>query len=138
MAKVIRFGVSLDKDLSKKFDAHIRAKKYRNRSEALRDLIREELVRTEWLKGGEVAGTVTLVYNHHKRELINKLTDIQHDFHSLIVSSQHVHLDHDNCLEIIVAKGKPEDIKNLSCRLQATKGVKFAALTAATTGKSLT
>ena len=138
MSGLIRFGISLEKELLTKFDKHIRAKNYRNRSEAIRDLIREELVKAEWLKGDEVTGAITLVYDHHKRELVNKLTDIQHDFCESIVSSQHIHLDHSNCLEIIVIKGKPKEVKKLANMLKSTKGVKFSTLTAATTGKGLT
>lgn len=137
MPGLARFGISLEEKLLAKFDRHIRKKNYQNRSEALRDLIREELVKTEWLKGKEVAGAVTLVYDHHKRELINKLTDIQHDFHGLIISSQHTHLDHNNCLEIVVVKGEPQKIEKLAYKLKSTKGVKYGALTTATTGKEL-
>ena len=138
MSELVRFGMSLEKGLLAKFNKHIKGKNYKNRSEALRDLIREELVKTEWLKGKEVAGAITLVYNHHKRELVNKLTDVQHDFHELIISTQHIHLDYSNCLEIVVVKGKPENLKKLADKLKSAKGVKFSTLTAATTGKALT
>ena len=138
MSEVVRFGVSLDKNLLGRFDRHLKEKKYSNRSEALRDLIREALVREEWVKGKEVAGAVTLVYNHHRRELVNKLTDIQHDFSELIVSSQHVHLDADDCLEIIAVRGEAKRIKLLADKMKATKGVKHGTLTMATTGKELT
>ncbi len=137
MPGIVRFGVSLEKKLLEKFDALIKEKSYPNRSEAIRDLIREDLVKREWVRGKEVAGAITLVFDHHRRELLNKLTDIQHHFHHLIVSSQHVHLDHDNCLEIIVVKGKPEEARKLSNALRATKGVKYGALSIATTGKEL-
>ena len=138
MSEVVRFGVSLDKNLLGRFDRHLKEKKYSNRSEALRDLIREALVREEWVKGKEVAGAVTLVYNHHRRELVNKLADIQHDFSELIVSSQHVHLDADDCLEIIAVRGEAKRIKLLADKMKATKGVKHGTLTMATTGKELT
>jgi len=137
MSEIVRFGVSLEKELLKKFDNLIRGKSYLNRSEAIRDLIRENLVKKEWTVGKEVAGAITLVFDHHKRELMNTLTDIQHDHHHLIVSSQHIHLDHDNCLEIIVVKGKPEETRELTNKLRATKGVKYGALSIATTGKEL-
>jgi CopG family nickel-responsive transcriptional regulator len=137
MPGIVRFGVSLEKELLEKFDALIKEKSYPNRSEAIRDLIREYLVKREWIKGKEVAGAITLVFDHHRRELLNKLTDIQHHFHHLIISSQHVHLDHDNCLEIIVVKGRPEEARKLSNALRATKGVKYGALSIATTGKEL-
>ena len=137
MSDIIRFGVSLEKELLEKFDKLSKEKQYPNRSEAIRDLIREELVKREWVEGKEVAGAITLVFDHHKRELMNTLTDIQHDFYQLIISSQHVHLDHDNCLEIIVVRGKPVGVKELADKLRATKGVKYGSLSIATTGKEL-
>jgi len=137
MSDIIRFGVSLEKELLQKFDKLIKEKKYSNRSEAIRDLIRENLVKREWIEGKEVAGAITLVFDHHKRELMNTLTDIQHDFHTLIISSQHIHLDHDNCLEIIIVRGKPKEVRELADKLRATKGVKYGSLSIATTGKEL-
>jgi CopG family nickel-responsive transcriptional regulator len=137
MSDIIRFGVSLEKELLEKFDILIKDKKYSNRSEAIRDLIRENLVKREWVEEKEVAGAITLVFDHHKRELVNILTDIQHDFHKLIISSQHIHLDHDNCLEIIVVRGKPTEVRELADKLRATKGVKYGSLSIATTGKEL-
>jgi len=137
MSEIVRFGVSLEKELLEKFDKLSKEKQYPNRSEAIRDLIREELVKREWVEGKEVAGAITLVFDHHKRELMNTLTDIQHDFYQLIISSQHVHLDHDNCLEIIVVRGKPRGVKELADKLRATKGVKYGSLSIATTGKGL-
>lgn len=137
MSDIIRFGVSLEKELLEKFDILIKDKKYSNRSEAIRDLIRENLVKREWVEGKEVAGAITLVFDHHKRELVNILTDTQHDFHKLIISSQHIHLDHDNCLEIIVVRGKPTEVRELADKLRATKGVKYGSLSIATTGKEL-
>jgi len=137
MSDIIRFGVSLEKELLEKFDKLIKGKKYSNRSEAIRDLIRENLVKREWIEGKEVAGAITLVFDHHKRELMNTLTDIQHDFHTLIISSQHIHLDHDNCLEIIIVRGKPKEVRELADKLRATKGVKYGSLSIATTGKEL-
>ncbi|MBA7555429.1 putative nickel-responsive regulator [subsurface metagenome] len=137
MSEIVRFGVSLEKELLEKFDILIKEKKYPNRSEAIRDLIRENLVRREWVEGKEVAGAITLVFDHHKRDLVNILTDIQHDFHTLIISSQHIHLDHDNCFEIIVVRGKPIEVSDLADKLRATKGVKYGSLSIATTGKEL-
>ena len=137
MSDIIRFGVSLEKELLEKFDKLSKEKQYPNRSEAIRDLIREELVKREWIEGKEVAGSITLVFDHHKRELMDTLTDIQHDFYQQIISSQHVHLDHDNCLEIIVVRGKPRGVKELADKLRATKGVKYGSLSIATTGKEL-
>lgn len=137
MSDIIRFGVSLEKELLEKFDILIKEKKYPNRSEAIRDLIRENLVKREWVEGKEVAGAITLVFDHHKRDLVNILTDIQHDFHTLIISSQHIHLDHDNCLEIIVVRGKPTEVRELADKLRVTKSVKYGSLSIATTGKEL-
>jgi len=134
---LIRFGVSVEKKLLNKFDTLIKKRSYTNRSEAFRDLIRQELVKKEWRSGSQVAGIITLVYDHHKRDLLNKLTDIQHDFHKGIISTQHVHLDHHNCLEIVVIKGAPGEIEKLAQTMKATKGVKHAELSMATTGKGL-
>lgn len=133
----MRFGVSLDRDLLNRFDLEIKKKGYTNRSEAIRDLIRGSLVKKEWEEGEEVAGAITLVYDHKKRELVNKLTDLQHDYHEVIISTQHIHLDKNNCLEIVVVKGKPKEVVNLADRLRAMKGVKHGALTMTTTGKGV-
>ena len=137
MSELFRFGVSLEKDLLDKFDKIIKAENYSNRSEAFRDLIREKLVKTEWQRGANVAGAITLVYDHHKRDLLNVLTDIQHDFHNSIISGQHIHLDHNNCLEIIVVKGKPEEIEDLANKLKSAKGVKHSQLSMTSTGEKM-
>lgn len=137
MTGLTRFGVSLEKELLRKFDERLREKKYTNRSEAIRDLIREDLVRKEWQEGKDVTGAITLAYNHHKRELVNRLMDIQHDYHDYILSTQHIHLDEDNCLEIIVIKGRSKEIEELYGKLKSAKGVKHAAFAMATTGKNL-
>jgi len=137
MSQIVRFGVSLEKELLARFDKLIEEKDYPNRSEAIRDLIRETLVKKEWTKGPEVAGAITLAYDHHKRELVTKLMDIQHDFHQLIISTQHIHLDHSNCLEIVVVKGNPGEVERLFQKMRATKEVKHGSLTMATTGKSI-
>ena len=137
MPKLVRFGVSLEENLLDKFDKYLQIKNYPNRSEAIRDLIREGLVKKEWLEGKEVAGAITVVYDHHRRELVNKLTAIQHDFHDLVVSSQHIHLDHHNCLEMIAVKGNPKQIQQLASKLRSAKGVKHGSLSMATTGKEL-
>lgn len=137
MSNLVRFGISLDKELLDSFDNFIKTQNYSNRSEAIRDLIRESLVREEWIKEEEIAGTITLVYDHHQRELVNTLIDIQHDFHQLIISTQHIHLDHHNCMEIVVVKGKPKEIEELSRQLKTKRGVKHCSLGMATTGKEL-
>ena len=137
MSSIARFGVSLDKGLLEKFDKLIESRSYTNRSEAFRDLIRQELVKKEWQKADEVTGAVTLIYDHHRRELVNKLLDIQHEFGSCIISSQHIHVDHNNCLEILAVKGSPEKVQRLSDNLKAVKGVKHSTLSMSTTGKDI-
>ncbi len=137
MSKLFRFGISLEKDLLDKFDRLIREKNYTNRSEAFRDLIREDLVKAEWKKNKEIVGAITLIYNHHKRELVNKLMDIQHDFGGIIISSQHIHLDHNNCLEIIAVKGLSKEAQKLADSLKSVKGVKHGTLSLSTTGKDI-
>ena len=135
---VKRFGISLDSSLLKSFDRHIAKKGYASRSEAIRDLIRDSLVKEEGEYGEkETVGSITIVYSHDTRELTDTLTDIQHNFHTSIVSSMHVHLDHHNCLEVIIVKGKGKEIKKIADRLIGTKGVKHGKLSLATTGKHL-
>ncbi|MDD5560695.1 MAG: nickel-responsive transcriptional regulator NikR [Candidatus Omnitrophica bacterium] len=134
---LIRFGVSIEKGLLARFDRLIRDKEYTNRSEAFRDLIRKELVLEQWQGSHEIAGAITLIYNHHKRELVNKLMDIQHDFGDSIISSQHIHLDHDNCLEVIAVKGSPQQAQKLADSLKSVKGVKHGTLSMSTTGKGV-
>jgi CopG family nickel-responsive transcriptional regulator len=131
-----RFGVSIDKKTLERFDAFIKKHGYQNRSEALRDLMRERFVEEEWkAESGEAVATLTLVYDHSARQLSDKLTDLQHNFGSLIISTLHVHLDHHYCLEVLVMKGKTKDIKAASANLLATKGVLHGKLVK--TGKEL-
>lgn len=137
MDKLFRFGVSLNKELLEKFDNLIKHRNYTNRSEAFRDLIRQELVKEQWKQGGNIAGAITLVYDHHKRELVNKLMSIQHDYQNTIISTQHIHLDHNNCLEIIAVKGKSIDVQSLADTLKSIKGVKHGTLSMSTTGKEV-
>ena len=137
MAELFRFGVSLEKVLLDKFDQLIKAKNYDNRSEAFRDLIRQELIKKEWQQNKEIAGAITLIYGHHKKELVNKLTDIQHDFQNVIISTQHIHLDHDNCLEIVAVKGNPKEAQKLADVLKSVKGVKHGILSMSSTGKGI-
>jgi CopG family nickel-responsive transcriptional regulator len=138
MGTTIRFGVSLDSDLLEKFDALCSERGYQNRSEAIRDLIRSTLVRREWENSdSDVAATLTLVYDHHKSDLAQKITNAQHDNHHLIITTLHVHLDHHNCLEVLVLKGPGADVQSLAERLIATKGVMFGKLSLATTGENL-
>ena len=136
MDDLVRFGVSMDSRLLKQFDKYINQKGYANRSEAIRDLIRNNLVEEEWKVGkGETVGTITIIYNHHKRELTDTLTNIQHKYHASMISTMHVHLDSHNCLEVLVVKGKAREIKIVADRLIGTKGVIHGKLTTATLGK---
>ena len=133
MADLARIGVAIDEDLLAKFDKLIEKRGYANRSEAFRDLIRHELVQEVWAKSDSVMfGTVTLVYDHHVRMLTEKLTELQHQYHSSIISTMHVHLDHDNCLEVVLVKGKASAVQKLADALIATKGVKHGRFTATT------
>jgi len=138
MGTTIRFGVSLDSELLESFDTLCSRRGYQNRSEAIRDLIRNMLVQEEWEdNGNEVAATLTLVYDHHKSDLAQKITNLQHDAHYLIITTLHVHLDHHNCLEVLVLKGDGEQVRALGQKLISTKGVMFGRLSLATTGENL-
>jgi CopG family transcriptional regulator, nickel-responsive regulator len=138
MSGLSRIGVAIDTELLNKFDRLIAQRKYTNRSEAFRDLIRDELVEKTWESPeSQVVGTVTLVYDHHVRMLNEKLTDIQHDFHRLILSTLHVHLDHDHCLEVLVVRGKSAEVRKVADTLISTKGVKHGRLSITTSGVEL-
>lgn len=138
MGEITRFGVSIDAELLEDFDRLIDRKGYSNRSEAIRDLIRDSLVGVEWEAGDrETVGTITIVYNHEVRELSDKLTDLQHDHFTAIVSALHVHLDAHNCLEVLVVRGRSQDIRTIADALIGTKGVKHGTLSMTTTGKDL-
>jgi CopG family nickel-responsive transcriptional regulator len=130
--------VAIDGDLLEKFDDLISRRGYTNRSEAFRDLIRADLVNdVAQHPSSVVVGTITLLYDHHVRLLSEKLTGMQHDHHHVILSSLHVHLDHDNCLEVIVLKGKAAEIQRIADLLIAAKGVKHGKLTVTSAGKGL-
>ena len=138
MSELNRIGVAIDGDLLDKFDRLIAQRGYTNRSEAFRDLIREELVEKAWESpDSHVVGTVTLVYDHHVRLLSEKLTGIQHDFHHSILSTLHVHLDHDNCLEVLVLRGMASEVRKVADALISTKGVKHGRLTMTSSGAEL-
>ncbi|MDH4267578.1 MAG: nickel-responsive transcriptional regulator NikR [Deltaproteobacteria bacterium] len=138
MAFITRFGVSIEESLLKNFDHLISRKGYQNRSEAIRDLVRESLVQEEWEEGKkETIGTIVIVYSHNTRELSRTLTDMQHRYYQSILSSLHIHLDEHNCLEVLVVKGRGAEIKKISDRLIGTKGVKHGKLSLTTTGKNL-
>ena len=123
MADLYRFGISLEQSLIDAYDAHIRAQQYKNRSEAIRDLIRAELTRKHLDEGANVAGALVMTFDHHKRELANALIDIQHEHQDLIISTQHIHLDHHNCLEILAVRGTGERIESLAASLRSQVGV---------------
>lgn len=136
MPELNRIGVAIDSDLLEQFDRHIARRGYSNRSEAFRDLIRDELVEeASESPESKVIGTVTLIYDHHVRMLNDKLIDMQHDSYHNILSTMHVHLDHDNCLEVLVVKGKSKDVRKIADALISTKGVKHGRL--AITGADL-
>ncbi len=137
MSKLTRFSVSLDEDLVRTFDRRIAEQKIPTRSKAVGDLIRQSLIAREWTGGHEVAGAVILVYDHHLSDAVRKINAVQHDFHDLILATQHFHLDHFHCLEIVAVRGRPADIERLTLRLRALKGIKSVSLTAATTGQHL-
>lgn len=138
MGELSRIGVAIDSELLEKFDRLISRRGYENRSEAFRDLIRDELVEESWKSpDAPVVGTVTLVYDHHVRLLSERLTDLQHDHHKSILSTLHVHLDHDHCLEVLVVRGKAAAVQKIADTLISTKGVKHGRLTITTAGTEL-
>lgn len=128
MVQVKRFGVSLEDELLVELDRLVSKQQFPNRSQAIRFLIKKYSVEDDWSDNQDVAGAIVLVYDHHKRDLQSRSTDVQHDFHHLILSVQHVHLDHDNCLETISVKGKAGELKDLANKLIAIKGVKHGEL----------
>lgn len=129
MGELIRFGVSIDEQLLDSFDKLIEHKQYQTRSEAIRDLIRSTLVETRSANDdAEMVGSVTLVYDHHVRDLSEKLTEQQHSHSSMIISSLHVHLDTHNCLEVLIVKGTAREIKQIADQLIGVKGVKHGKL----------
>ena len=138
MGKTIRFGISLDAELLEKFDNICEENCYQSRSEAVRDLIRNMLVQKEWEDlDREIMGTLTLVYDHHHSDLAQKMTEIQHESLDVIITSMHIHMDHHNCMEVLILKGPGTKLKETSRKLISTKGVKYGQLNLATTGEDL-
>jgi CopG family nickel-responsive transcriptional regulator len=137
MGNLVRTGLSLERDLLEKFDTAIRRKGYQNRSEAIRDLIREHLVEKATEENMMVVGTLTMVYDHHQPNLSSKLIEAQHAAASKVLAATHVHLDHHNCLEVVILKGRSSEIKSLTDRILSLRGVKHGQLTITTTGKHL-
>lgn len=135
---VTRFSISLPAELARQLDQMTREKSYSNRSLAVADMIRAQLVEHRQKSGDEeIAGTITLVYDHHKQHVQATLTDIQHDHHEVIISTLHVHLDHDNCLEVLVVRGRAGLIRRIADELIAAKGVKHGKLTVTSSGQDL-
>jgi CopG family nickel-responsive transcriptional regulator len=129
MEKITRFGISLDPTLLKQYDQLIKNEGYTNRSEAIRDLIRETLVKTKVTNPKQDAlGTLTMIYDHHSGNLTKHLLDLQHDHHTEILATTHIHIDHMNCLEVLVLKGKSGRIQKLADNIKALKGIKHGEL----------
>ena len=138
MSSITRFGVSLDTELLNSFDQHILQKGYKNRSEAIRDLIRENLITGEWKEREcETVGVFSIVFDHHQSDLSSKLNSIQHDHLDIIISTTHIHIDHKNCLEVIILKGKTSIIQSVSNALSSIRGVKHGKLIMTTTGLNI-
>lgn len=131
--ELMRIGVSLPDNLLNKFDSIIESRGYSSRSEGIRDSIRNYINQYEWMSDikGRRVGTITVIYDHTKRGLSNAVADIQHDYSDLIKSSVHIHLDHDNCLEVVIFDGEGELVKEMDERLMALKGVKYVKLNTA-------
>ena len=134
---LVRFGVSLDKSLLDRFDRLIRKRGRCTRSHAFQELVRQTLVSEEWTSNREVAATVTLVYHPGQREVVRRLLAVQHVAKARVLAAQHLHLDHDHCMEVLIARGRPQDLRRLADALKAIRGVKFGALNLATTGRDL-
>ena len=126
---IVRFGVSLEKELLEALDDYVSQNKFTNRSQAIRQLINSNMVANKWQCNNTVAGSITLVFDHHKRDLLNTINDIQHDYHDVVLSAQHFHLDKDICMEIIAVKGKAVTLTELADKLIAVKGIQHGKLT---------
>jgi CopG family nickel-responsive transcriptional regulator len=138
MPTLERFGVSMEDGLLARFDELVSGRGYGSRSEAIRDLVRQELVREEWDDPkAQVVGTLTLVYEHHEHALATVLPDLQHQYHDCVICSTHVHMDAHNCLEVIVVRGTSGKVKRIANTLLSTRGVKHGQLVSTTTGKRL-
>ena len=131
---ITRISISVEEELLNQFDLYSVEQGYPTRSEAIKNVIRDVLVLQQWEKGDDVAGAVSVVYDHHKPGIVQKILTVQHDWSDVILCSQHVHLDHDNCMEIIAVRGRGERIKTFLARLRAIKGLKHTVLTMSTAG----
>ena len=126
--KIKRFGVSLEEELLNSLDELVKKQQFPNRSQAIRHLVREQLIKQRYMENEDVAGAIVLVYDHHKRDLNNLAIKLQHQYEKLVLSVQHVHLDHDLCLESIAVRGKAKDLVDLADKLIAIKGMKHGRL----------
>ena len=137
MSTLQRFSMAIEKPLLERLEAMVKKSKYANRSEFIRDMLRERLVEEEWKSNAEVVGTITLVYDHETRELSKKLTRLQHHHHDLVLASTHVHLDEHMCAEMVLTKGPASEIEEMANLLRQQKGVLHASLSLSSTGKEL-
>jgi CopG family nickel-responsive transcriptional regulator len=137
MSELVRFTVSLEPELYKRLERILAASGYENRSEFIRDLVRERLVKEEWDSDKEVVGVITLIYDHSTRELNAKLTNLQHHHHDVILATTHVHLNHRLCAETTLARGQASEIRAIADSLRRQKGVLHATLSLSSTGKHL-
>jgi len=134
MGELARIGVSLESDLLQKFDQIISQKGYSNRSEAIRDLIRDRLVGVQIDQNKTVVGTLTIVYDHHRPNLTEKLVEAQHQLGGKVLSSMHVHLDHHNCLEVVVVKGRSREVRDFANGILSLRGVNHGQLVVSSAG----
>lgn len=137
MSSTTRFSVSLDDELLENFDGQCAKMGYSNRSEAIRDLIRASLVQERWDESETACGILTLVYDHHRHDLARRLVAIQHDFHEAVVASLHFHMDHENCVEVLMLRGQPSAIRQLAQQLVTCTGVKYGTFTPVPQGSEL-
>ena len=137
MSSLVHTGISLESELLARFDRVIAQKGYGSRSEAIRDLVREQAVATDVLQNRVIVGTLTLVYDHHQPKLSERLIEAQHDYQGKVLATTHVHLDHRNCLEVIIVKGRGSEVQQLADQLLSLRGVKHGKLVITTTGKRL-
>jgi CopG family nickel-responsive transcriptional regulator len=137
MAQLVRTGISLESDLLERFDRAIGKKGYKNRSEAIRDLVRDYAVAEDVEENRVVVGSLTMVYDHHQPRLAEQLIEAQHHAHDMVMAATHVHLDHHNCLEVIIMRGLSSDVSHLADRILSLRGVKHGKLVLTTQGKDL-
>jgi CopG family nickel-responsive transcriptional regulator len=137
MSTLTRTGISLEGELLRRFDRAIRKKGYRNRSEAFRDLVRDYAVAEDVEEDRQVVGTLTMVYDHHRPTLSEKLIEAQHHAQSIVLAATHIHLDHHNCLEVVIMRGRSSEVRQIADRILSLRGVKHGRLVITTTGKGL-